>query len=67
MSRKKNQKKVVQKLGTITNFDKALETENSIAKIQPLKDRPFYQIITDTHTGETTRILVKPNRHKAIY
>lgn len=67
MGQKKNQKKVVQKLGTITNFDKALETENSIAKIEPLKDRPFYHMVKDTHTGETIRILVKPNRHKSIY
>ena len=67
MGQKRNQKKVVQKLGTITNFDKAVETENSIAKIEPLRDEPCFYDIKDTHTGETTRILVKPNRHKSIY
>lgn len=67
MSNKRNQKKVVQKDGEITNEEKALVKENSLAKIEPLKDRPFYHMVKDTHTGKTTMVLIKPNRHKSIY
>ena len=64
MAKRKLTKKATHKLGIISNFDKAIEKENIIAKIEPLKNKPFWQIITDSHTGISVRKLITPNRHK---
>lgn len=60
MPRKKTQKKVVQKLGTITNFDKAVERLNAESLLAYAKkmNRPKYELKKDTHTGIITKVLI---------
>lgn len=69
MPRKKTQKKVVQKLGTITNFDKAIERLNAESLLAYAKkmNRPVKFLRKDTHTGIIIPVEIIPNRHKSIY
>lgn len=67
MAKRKLIKKVTHKLGIISNFDKAIETENIIAKIEPLRDEPCWHDIKNTHTGETKRIRIYPNSRKSVF
>ena len=67
MGQKKNQKKVVQKLGTITNFDKAIERLNAESLLAYAKkmDRPVKFLRKDTHTGIIIPVEIIPNKQQS--
>lgn len=61
MSKKKTQKKVVQKDGAINSEEKAVERINSFNKLKHAKElnKPVVFLNKNTNTGEVVRIPIK--------
>lgn len=65
--KKRNQKKVVQKAGAINSVERAIErmkSENILEYAKKL-NRPVKYLLKNTHTGETTEVVIESNKHAA--